>query len=230
MPAVVIVETLARFPRISNRAISSLRLTLLALLVPILLFGSRYLTGLTGSARDDWSLTQALVHFVGWGVAIGSSWWLFARLTTRAPAPSHLISLAITSAGAGLLLMLSGYASGGLIGLPLSAALLGSCAFGTLLAGRGSDVIVAPVGVGMIGIASLTAIGHYFGELTLANAALVFLALLSGWLTELPRVRALPDGLRGFFRVALVGCLISVLIVFARNKFVEDYSQFIGSE
>ena len=79
--------------------------------------------------------------------------------------------------------MLSRYASGGQIGLPMAAGLLGASVAALVLPGpsRGTG----PIGVAVVGLFSLLVIGHFFGELTTAHAILLLCTPLLGWLPEL---------------------------------------------
>ena len=70
-----------------------------------------------------------------------------------------------TSAGAALAVMLSGYASGGQVGLPLAAAILGAAAAAMVL--PRTLKVAGPPGVAVVGLFSLLVIGRFFGELTI---------------------------------------------------------------
>ena len=87
--------------------------------------------------------------------------------------------------------MLSGYASGGQIGLPLAMRLAaaGLAAAFVLPPSSRND---APLGVAIVGLFSLLVIGHFFGQLTTAHAALLLFAPLLGSLPEIPYLRGLP--------------------------------------
>ena len=54
------------------------------------------------------------------------SWALLVLLARRSPGVSLTIGLAIVIGGSAITIMLSGYATGGQAGLPLSAAILGT--------------------------------------------------------------------------------------------------------
>ena len=102
-----------------------LRLMVVVSVAPVLLFGSnicpisrvwiaRMVTG------------PRVADLGGLGRGPGGLWALLAQLARRARGLSHPVCLAGTIAGAAVTVMLSGYASGGQIGLPLAAALLGA--------------------------------------------------------------------------------------------------------
>ena len=72
----------------------------------------------------------------------------------------------------------------------------------------------------MVGLFAVVVIGHFFGELTWHQAALLFFAPLLCWLTALPYLRRLGPRRRGLAQVALVP--VAVAMAQARQKLVED--------
>ena len=116
---------------------------------------------------------------------------------------------------AAVTVMLSGYASGGQVGLPLAAALMGVTAAALVLTRKTPRT--GPLGVAIVGLFSLLVIGRFFGELTSAHAIVLLCAPLLGWSTELPYVRRLPSWARGLARVILV----AVVVVGRRRRFRE---------
>jgi hypothetical protein len=81
-----------------------------------------------------------------------------------------------------------------------------------------------------VALFSLLVIGRFFGQLTSAHAVLLFCAPLLGWLPEVPYLRRLPPWARGLTRVILVGALVSVVVVDAQRKFMEDSKAPADSE
>ena len=98
------------------------------------------------------------------------------------------LALAVRRAGAGLTVMLSGYASGGQLGLLLAAALFAAAAAGMLLPGPQPPAGV--LGLGTVLLFGVVAIGYFFGELSLATV-LPSVAPLAAWLVELPPLKKL---------------------------------------
>jgi hypothetical protein len=223
----MVVELLAGFPKVPRWLIWPLRLMVVVGGAPVLLFGSTYLPDLNGSGTREWSPVLTGLILGGLAVSLAGVWALLAQLARRVPGLSHMVSLAGTIAGAAVTVMLSGYASGGQIGLPLAAALLGASVASLVLPGpsRGTG----PIGVAVVGLFSLLVIGHFFGELTTAHAILLMCTPLLGWLPELPYLRRLPLWVRGLARVILVGALVSAVVVHAQRKFVEDSRSPSGS-
>jgi hypothetical protein len=128
--------------------------------------------------------------------------------------------LAIAVGGSALTIMLSGYATGGQAGLPLSAALLGGAAVAMVRPSPGGSV--APIGVGIVGLFSLLVIGRFFGELRTDHAIILFTAPLLAWLPEVPRLRRLPPWARGLIRVLVVGVVVGAVLGDAARRFAAE--------
>ncbi len=129
--------------------------------------------------------------------------------------------------GAGLTVMLSGYMSGGLIGLPFAAALIGATLAGLVLAKPPEPTGVLATGAVML--MSLLVIGHFFGELTTASACLLWAAPLASWLPELAP-RSISPTVRGWLRVAAVGVVVAWVLAGAGRKFAGGQQSTPGSE
>jgi hypothetical protein len=221
-PAVMAVELLAAFPKVPRWLVWSLRLAVAAVSAPLLLHGSSYLTDLSGPATREWSPVQAWLNLGGLAAVLATVWSLLAMLARRAPGLSLALCLAVASAAAAVTVMLSGYATGGQVGLPLAAALVGGTA--AVLVLRRSPRQTGPLGMAIVGLFCLLVIGRFFGELTSAHAILLFCAPLLGWLPELPVLRRLPPWARGLARVILVGALVSAVLLHARSQFIKDFN------
>jgi hypothetical protein len=131
-----------------------------------------------------------------------------------------MVCLGLTLGGSALTVMLSGYATGGQAGLPMSAALLGAAAAALVL--PSPDRPRAPIGIGLVGLYSLLIIGRFFGELRWAHAILLFVAPWLAWLPELPRLRRWPSWARGLARVLLVGVLVGAVLGDAARRFAAE--------
>jgi hypothetical protein len=223
VPAVLVIELLAVIRRVPRWLVLPLRSAVAASSAGILLYGSSYLADVGGPGTREWSPLQAWLILGGLALALAANWALLAALYHRTPGLSHAVCLAGTSAGAGLTVMLSGYATGGQIGLPLAAALLGAAA--TVLVLPRTAGATGPVGVSIVVLFGLLVIGRFFGELTSAHAILLFCAPLLGWLPELPYVRRMPRWACGLSRVILVGIAVSGVVLHAQQKFVETSSK-----
>ncbi|HZW29478.1 MAG TPA: hypothetical protein VFF52_02160 [Isosphaeraceae bacterium] len=216
IPAVLIVELVGAFPRL-NRLYWVLWGMVIVCALRVLLHGSIYLAGPPARA---WSPAQRALILGSLTGALAAAWIHLTRLARRAPGISTVVALAIAVGGSALTIMLSGYATGGQAGLPLSAALLGGAAVAWLRPGpaRGD----APIGVGVVGLFSLLVIGRFFGELRTDHALVLFAAPVLAWLPELPRLRRLPAWARGLLRVLLVGLVVGAVLGDAARRFAAE--------
>jgi hypothetical protein len=197
-----------------------LRLILVAGGARVLLHGTSYITDLTGPGTSEWSPSLAWLILGGLAALEGAVWALLSLLARRAHGPSLSVSLAITIAGAAVTVMLSGYANGGQIGLPLAAAVMSATAVALVLTRASHGV--GPPGIVVAGLFSLLVIGRFFGELSSTHAILLFCAPLLGWVPELPFLHPFPSWARGLARVVLVGAVVFVVVVPAQRKFDHD--------
>jgi hypothetical protein len=187
----------------------------------VLLHGTVYITDVTGPGTSEWPPRVAWLVFGGLAAVEGAVWALVSLLARRTSGASVPVCLAVTTVGAALTVMLSGYATGGQVGLPLAAALMGATA--TSLVITRTSTVDGPLGLPVIGLFSLLVIGRFFGELTSVQAVLLFCAPALGWLTELPHVRRLPASVRGPARTLIVGALVLAIVVHAQSKFAKDF-------
>jgi hypothetical protein len=222
VPAAIAVELLAAFPQAPRWLVWPGRLVVTAGTARVLLHGTSYLNDLTGPGTSEWSPSLAWVILAGLAALEGTVWALLSLLARRTKDPSLSICLVVASAGAAVTVMLSGYATGGQIGLPLAAALAGATVallFETR-AGRG----IGPLGVPLLVFFSLFVLGRFFGALSSVHALLLLCAPLLGWLPELPYLRQLPSWVRGSTRVILVGAVVLIIVVRAQTKFDHDFA------
>jgi hypothetical protein len=213
VPAVVAGECWAALERVPGWAAWVLRLVLAAVAAPVLLHGSVYLAKL-GSPGSPWSPEEAGLVLVVLAAALAAVWAALARLQVVAPGRSVPLALAGTCGGAGIVVMLSGYLTGGQMGPPLAAALAGATLASCALAGPPSGA--APVGLGVVGLFGVLVIGHFFGALTTTHAILLFFAPLLCWLPEAP-----PQA-RGAVRLALVLLPVALVLAQAQQRFVAE--------
>jgi hypothetical protein len=172
------------------------------------------MTSLAVVLAGTWMALAALAGKTSTGAQSGNE--------TRARGMAVVVSLIVAASGAGVTIMLSGYSSGGQMGLPLTAALTGTAA---CLLVRVSVPIQGVIGLGVVGLFSLLLIGRFFGELAMSHAVLLFLAPLLGWLTELPYIRQIRYAARGIARVLLTAAPVAVSLFLAQQRFAEESSR-----
>ncbi|MDB5311819.1 MAG: hypothetical protein JWO38_6021 [Gemmataceae bacterium] len=216
LPAAVLVEAAAVFV---GRAAWAIRAVVAAGAAPVLLHGSIYLTDVAGPGTREWPPALALQILVGLAVSLFAGWVVLSRLAGRVPGAAVPLALALVCAGAGVVIMLSGYATGGQFGFPLAGGLVG-VAVVAALAGRASPR--GAVGVGVVGLFALLVTSRFFAGLTTTNATLLFAAPVLAWIPELPWVRRLGPRARGCLRVVLVAVPVVIALSLAREKFAAD--------
>jgi hypothetical protein len=220
LPAVVAVEiAAAALGRLSWLA-WALRLALAAGAAPVLLYGSSYVADLSGPGSREWTPAQAGLILGGLAAGLAAAWMLLDRLARRSPRGAVPLVLALAAAGSGVVVMLSGYASGGQLGFPLAAGLAGAAGASWFL--RGKPDLRGVLGVGIVGLFALLVAGRFFGKLTTANAVLLFGASLLAWLPELPALGRIGPRRRAFAGWSLAGLPVALALVLAGQKFKAD--------
>jgi hypothetical protein len=219
-PALIVVETAVAFAERPRWLMALPRLAIAVIAAPIVLYGSIYISDLRGPGTREWTLVQTVLIFGGLATIVAAIWAAVWLLAERSSSRSVPFVLAIVCAGTSVTVMLSGYASGGLIGLSLSAALFGALIASLVL--TGTPEINGLVGVGVVGLFALVMVGRFFGQLTTVNAALLFCAPLLCWLAELPFVRRGGTVLHGMVRVILPAIPVAVALILAQQQFVVD--------
>jgi hypothetical protein len=218
IPAVILVELLGAIPWLPRWLIWALRVVVAGVGARVLLHGSMYLTGPAGPGSSSWTTPQTWLILGSIAAAEVAAWGLLVLLARRSPGASLPIVLALVLGGTSIVIMLSGYLTGGQAGLPLSAAILGAGLVALMMPEATRSV--APIGVSVVGLSSLLIIGRFFGELRTDHAVLLFAAPLLAWLPELPRLRRLPPWARGLLRVVLVGLVVSGVFADATRRFI----------
>jgi hypothetical protein len=219
-PAVLAVELCGAFVRRPRAVVWLLRAGVAAAAARVLLHDIAYLKDLSGPGTAEWPPATAALIFGGLAAALAVVWALLIALLTRAPGRAVPLALAITCLGAALVVMLSGYASGAMLGLPLAAGLAGVVAGSLVLSGQPD--LRSAVGPGVVGLFSLLVIAHYFSDLTAERAVLLFAAPLLCWVPELVPARRSWPWLRALVRVGLVAVPVVIVLLGAGKSFVES--------
>jgi hypothetical protein len=227
LPAVIVVELAAAIPWLPRWLAWLLRLAVAAGTARILLDNTSYVADLAGPGTREWSAAQTWLNLGGLAAALAALWALLALLARRAPVRSIPLALALTTVGAAVIIMYSGYSSGGQLGFPLAGALAGVTV--ASLALSGTPEVRGALGVGIVGLFALLVIGCFFGKLTPTHAALLFFGPLLCWLPELPYVRRLRPWLRGLAGVILTAVPVAVTLVLAQQQFIKDSAQISPS-
>jgi hypothetical protein len=212
-PAIVLVEVAAAFLGKRWRFAWLLRLLAVAGAARALLHDSTFIADHESAARE-WGPVLTWKILGGLAIALAVAWSALSALAQKRSRQSVPLALALACAGSAVTVMLSGYASGGMLGLPLAAALTGYVVAASLM--PNSPNPDGAVGLGIVGLFSILVIGRFFGELTTANAMLLFAAPLLCWLPELPR------RFQGLARLGIAAVPIVAVVVMVLLKFEED--------
>ncbi|MDG3002470.1 hypothetical protein [Paludisphaera mucosa] len=239
LPAVLLVEAVGGWARIPGRAKLAIRLVASLAVAPVLLYGSSYLTDLGGPGTADWPPAQRYAILGGLGLTLFGVWsglaWTSRRSASALRAP---LALATAIGGASLAVMLSGYASGGMNGVPLAGAVAGASIAAALLKGDDRDALP---GVGAVALFSLLLVGYAFGELRPDVATALFLAPMLAAAPEAPPLARSRPWMRTAFALALVGLAAALAVGLTIHRFqakaaetrpndggptADDYGQF----
>ncbi len=164
-------------------------------------YGSSYHDA-PGPDSPGWQLREKIAIFATLGLALAGNWAALNTLARRTSDQLVSLLLALCCAATAIVLMMSGYATGGPLGLPLAGALAGILLTSLVLPRRLN--VTGAIGVGVVGLFGLIVIGYYFNELTAAHALALFFAPLLGWLPELPVIRRINPRVRAVVSVLLV--------------------------
>jgi hypothetical protein len=216
LPAVVVVELIAALPRVPLWAGWVLRLLVAAAAAPVLLYNSRYISDVGGPDTRRWSPSETLWLLGAFAVGLAALWGLLSLLPAAARTRSVLLALAVACAGSGAACMYSGWATEGQMGLALGAALVGVAAVTYALPAL--QVGTGPLGVGLVGLFTLSVGGRFFAGLTSLHALLLFGAPLLCVLPDLIWARKLQPLVRGGLRIALVALPIVLVVAQARQE------------
>lgn len=202
LPGVILAEAVLNSIRTPALFRSPSMILVSAVVSPTLLFASVYVADLSGPGSAIWPPLQRYVILAGLGAALFFAWWLQAWTARRSGSALRVpLSLATAILGASACVMLSGYATGGMNGLPIAGALAGSAIAAAWFRGDGLN---AMPGVGITALFGLLLSGWAFGELRTDAAALLFLAPLLATIPEIPPHARLRPWARSTIAMTLV--------------------------
>jgi len=223
LPALIVVEVVSALVARPRWLAWLLRLVVAASAAPILLYGSSYVSEPNGPGSLEWSPIQGSLILGGLAALLAAAWVALGLLAKRSACRSVPVVLAMVCAGASVTVMLSGYASGGLIGLTIAAALVGAVLASLALAG--TPEMNGVVGLGVVGLFAMLMVGRFFAQLSTVNAALLFVAPLLAWGAELPFVRRGGRIAHGAVRVSLPAIFVASALLLAQQQFRADSSR-----
>lgn len=200
---------------------------------PILLHHSTYLADLDGPGSAQWSPVLAAAILLLLGASLACQWELMARFQLRSSRPTVAAVLALALLAAGITVMLSGYYRGGLFALPMAGAMAGATAAAWAQAGgmhsrlpkQEAPAAASPagaepaVGIGIVGLFTVLAIGRFFGSLPDGAMIGLFAAPLLAWTADLAPIRKLPPLSRAMVGIVAVMVPLVVIVVRAQIDF-----------
>lgn len=219
MPAAAAVETLAAV-RGDHAWPWVLRMVVAALVAPILLQGTIYIADAGGAGSRQWSMTR--IGFTYGFAAIGllTGWTTIMAVADHRQGRAVTFALALIVVAAGLAIVMSGYATGGLVGVPLAAALLGAAVANC----RSSDcgALRNAAGFGTVGLFAMVFVGHWFSSLGALPAVLLLVSPLALLVLQLPRLAWRRGWVLTLAAMAAVSIPVAGAILAALGTFADD--------
>jgi hypothetical protein len=150
-------------------------------------------------------------------LVLAAEWLIVETASRRGSAGLVATVMAVSTGGAAVALLLSGYASGGQMGLPLAGALAGLAA--AMLVVPDESRRAVPVGPALGCLFSLLVIGRFFAGLTTAHGVLLFIAPLVGAASTLHLPRPVGRKSRSVAGLFLVLAIVGGVLASAGAKF-----------
>lgn len=209
-----------------------LRLAVASSAAPILLYNTTYLADLSGPGSAEWPPAMAALILCTLAALLIGAWVACDRLQARKSERVLSSVLAVTSLAAAFCVMLSGYYRGGLLGLPLGAALCGTTIASyvsqrLLQCKTNADAPTKPisgsVGIGLIGLCYVLLVGRFFGSLPTSSALILLFAPLAAWIVEMPGLRKLRPSVRAAICVVVVAAPLCSVLTLAQMRFMEAW-------
>jgi hypothetical protein len=202
----------------------------------ILMHGSIYLEASNSSTRDAWLIQNMPGILLISTLLLMAIWFALTRLAARSASSCIVLSVSLSILCAGCTTMMAGYIKGGAAALPLASVLMVSALVSKLLISKrihGDEHISrcalgkAAIGIGLVSLFSLVWIGRFFGQLTSADAVVMFLTPLLCWITELPLIRNRSAVMK--FTICLVAVIVplAVLLLNAKREFDEKMAPLL---
>jgi hypothetical protein len=220
LPAAVAVEVAAAVLGRRWWLAWPLRLAVAAGAARVMLHGSVYISISALESQLQWTAETTWLILGGLAAGLAANWALQNQLARQPSSWPILAALAFAIVGAGLTIMLSGYASGGQFGFTLAASLAGVAAV-SVVKPAGGDLRGA-IGVAVVGLFAMLVAGRFFGDLTTTNGVLLFFAPLLVGLPVWVPVRRIGPILRTAAGLILAAAPVAVALSLALQQFRAD--------
>lgn len=197
-----------------------LRLALAAFIAPVLLFGTVYVSDAAGAGSRLWSGTRIGVTYGVVAAGLLAVWSTVLAVADHRQARPATLALGFIVFAAGIAVAVSGYATGGLLGVPLAAALMGAT-FANL---RSSDpgTLRNAAGFATVGLFALVLVGHWFGSLGVRPAMLLLASPVALAVLRLPVVAGRSGWARAMAAILAVGLPVAGAIIAALCTFADE--------
>ena len=219
LPGAVLIAILQVVPSVPRGIVWAARV-LLGAGMPVVLLLS-YLRQV-GEPWAVWTAVDAMMWLGGLGAVCSVVWVCLARLERHDPGRSLPLGIGCAAGAAGLTVLMSASQSIGQLGLALAAALLGAT-LGSIGLKR-SDAAAGSTAIAPLVLMAVVIVGHFYAELTAANALLLLLAPLGAWVGQVPQVRRRPTWQCGLVRVGAVAVPAVIAVVLAAITFRREIS------
>lgn len=213
IPFAVLAETLAATTGRTQWVGLGLRLVVASLALPVLVHGSSYVTDLSGPETREWTVSEAAIIYIGLAFALILMQRTLSLLAKRAALSTALV-MVVATAGAAITIMLSGYATGGQLAIPLAAAM---GAF-VISGGRHAEGAVA---ITVTALFSLLIVGKLFAGLTTLSAVVLFAAPLLAYVPEILLPQVQPR-IQGALRIMFTAIPVTLILWLAQQQFTAD--------
>lgn len=217
VPVALAAELVLRALQSPTRAGFAVRLVAASALAPVVLYGSGYVADLAGPGSAEWSPGTRWSVFLGSGLTAACVWSGLVEIQARSGSAVRIpLAQAVSLLASGVVVMFSGYASGGLTALPLAAAMLGACV-GAGIAGAGPRE--TSTGIGFVGLSCMLMMGMFFGRLRTVDALVLYLSPLLTGIPESPPFSGMGPRFRTMLSVFLTACAALAVAATAWRRF-----------
>lgn len=217
LPLVVLSECVLQGSRASSRILWPVRWMVVLASARILLHNSVYLVGPESSR---WSMLETWLLLAGVASGASAVWVTLQTLSDRNEGFIVPLILALAALAAGVAIMLSGYATGGQLAMPLAAAIAAAAGIAWSLGAPSSGTI----GIGYLLVCCLVFVAIHFAELSAFHALLLVTSPLWSVLMELPRVRSCRPLVKSTLAMICVAIPLAFVLVQLQQRFVERSS------
>ncbi|MCA9139621.1 MAG: hypothetical protein KDB00_22765 [Planctomycetales bacterium] len=226
IPVVLGVESISSYCPTDRWWAWLLRIAAVLMTPRVLLHQSIYL-----GETDQWTTWQRFMTLGICVIVLAAAWFLLSKLAGHRSGFSIPLALCLALLCAGATVMMGGYIKGGAVALPIVGTLIAALSVMWFMQRRmiNSPIALPPVilAVGLVSLFGILFIGHFFGRVSSDHAAIVFLAPLLCWFSEMPRLRKLSPRMTGVVRLSLVSIPLVFVFVQAKHDFDEKFSPLV---